>query len=177
MNPSQQRGKLKLKMLILGYVIIFITLSALFATGLINVSFFTPVRPTPAKVHFFPFIPLNYYDCFQPFFHQDNSTDYCGGLSLAAFFSINATYLITFSYNSTAGVSVFILPGDLYGSFIGSLYSNSIGYYTYYSGQVKFVHVSIALPAGYYCILIANLGNEDSFVALTEPVMGIQLSK
>jgi len=92
------------------------------------------------------------------------------------FFDINATYIISGAINSTNGMSIFIIPTSADNAFFHSLYVHSPSYYTYYSGQTKYVQLNITLPAGSYYLYMLNLGTTDSNFTLAESIVATLLS-
>jgi hypothetical protein len=167
----RRRGNLSTKFLILGYIIIFVILITLAFSNVMTFNFHTHNRPVPPVVDIFQKTPYT-NGCFTPYYAQKSL---CGILE-RFFFDINATYIISGAINSTNGMSIFIIPTSADNAFFHSLYVHSPSYYTYYSGQTKYVQLNITLPAGSYYLYMLNLGTTDSNFTLAESIVATLLS-
>jgi hypothetical protein len=167
----KQRGNLVTKLLILGYIIIFLILITLAFSNVIMFNFQQHSRPVPPVVYIFQKTPYT-NGCFTPYYTPKSV---CGILE-KFFFDLNATYIISGAINSTNGMSVFIIPTSADNAFYGSLSVHSPRYYTYYSGQTKYVQLNITLPAGSYYLYMLNLGTTDSNFTLAKSIVATLLS-
>jgi len=167
----KQRGNLLTKLLILGYIAVFLILVTLTFSNVIVFNFQQPHRPVPPVVDIFQkshilMVALRLTT------HKKVYVEFWRDSSLT---SMQHTSFLEQS-TQQMGMSIFIIPTSADNAFFHSLYVHSPSYYTYYSGQTKYVQLNITLPAGSYYLYMLNLGTTDSNFTLAESIVATLLS-